>query len=384
MPRTKTIALSGATGFVGSHLSSRLLSQGHAVVALVRGAQQEAVRRLERAVRFADPAATTALTTGQLRVVSADLSSEDLGLDRADHRRLASEVDEVWHCAAHTDLHATPDQANRVNVEGTRRMLQLADASGADTRFVHVSTAFVAGDRREGLVGEEELDSSHGFVTPYEESKYRAEVLVRAWARDGRSALVLRPSTLVSTKPVSARGPRSTHAAARWGLSRLAARGRQYAVERFGAVPDAQGLVRLRFQGHQDALINITSVEYAADSAVRLAREATGPGTVTRHVVHPVDTPVRMWIDAIAAQAPWVRAEIVDDGSAPSALDRHLGSFFPGFDRYGYHRRRYERTALDRAEARGGVTPPPALSAAYLAAALSSPSRRTDRTPAKA
>ncbi|WP_206283049.1 SDR family oxidoreductase [Streptomyces chilikensis] len=372
----KTIALSGGTGFLGCHLLPRLLAQGHSVVALVRDAPQQAVRRLERALEFADARpAVAALDTGRLRVVRADLERPGLGIDPPELRRLAGEVTEVWHCAAATDLRAPLRGVVRANVDGTRHMLELASAGGAERRFVHISTAFVAGDRRDGVVGEEDLDDSYGFVTPYEESKYRAELLVRSWARDGRRALVLRPGTLLTDRPPSGRGPRSPHSALRWALSRLAALGPRHAVERFAAVPDAQGRVRLRLPGREDGLVNLAPVAYAADAVVRLAGEDGGPGTVTRHVVHPVDTPVRKWIDAIAAQAPWARVELVEEWSPANDLERHLVELNPGGLRYGYHRRSYERTGLDRLEARDGVAAPPALDAAYLRAALSYPVR---------
>ncbi|MFI8967020.1 SDR family oxidoreductase [Streptomyces sp. NPDC053493] len=373
----KTIALSGATGFLGCHLLPRLLGDGHTVIALARRTPQQAVGRLHGAAEFANAseAITAALAAGQLRLVQADLEQDLLGLDSAVFHQLAGEVDEVWHCAATTDMHAPLEQVVRVNVEGTRRMLALAAAGSRVPRFVHISTAFVAGDRREGVVAEEDLDSSYGFVTPYEESKYLAEVLVRSWATNGRRALVLRPSTLLTDRPPAARGPRGSHAGLRWALGRLAARGPQYVTERFGAQPDAHGRIPLRFPGRPDGLHNVAPVDYAADSVVRLAREDTDPGTVTCHVVHPVDTPVGMWVEAIAAQAPWVRAEIVEHSFAPSDLEQHLVSLHPGGHRFGLHRRRYERTALDRAEARDGIARPAAPDAAFLRAALSSPAR---------
>ncbi|WP_164540572.1 SDR family oxidoreductase [Streptomyces abyssomicinicus] len=373
----KAIALSGGTGFLGCHLLPRLLSQGHSVIALVRGTPQQATQRLERALEFAGARqAAASLGTDRLRVLRADLEQPGLGLGAQELRRLAGETDEVWHCAAATDLRASLRSVSGANVDGTRHMLELAAAPGRERRFVHVSTAFVAGDRRDGVVREDDLDDSHGFVTPYEESKYRAERLVRSWARDGRRALVLRPSTLLTDRPPSPRGPRAPHSALRWALSRLAALGPRHAAERFAAAPDAQGRVRLRLPGRTDGLINIAPVEYAADAAVRLAGEDSGPGTVTRHVVHPVDTPLTKWIDAIAAQAPWARVEIAEEWSPVNDLERHLVGLNPGGLRYGYHRRSYERTALDLLEARDGVPAQPPLDAAYLRAALGYPARR--------
>ncbi|NYV75687.1 hypothetical protein, partial [Streptomyces sp. UH6] len=65
-----------------------------------------------------------------------------------------------------------------------------------------------------------------------------------------------------------------------------------------------------------------------------------------------------------------------EDWSPGNDLERHLVALNPGGPRYGYHRRRYERSALDLLEARDGVPAQPPLDAAYLRAALGYPARR--------
>ncbi|MWA08177.1 SDR family oxidoreductase [Streptomyces sp. BA2] len=373
-----TIVLSGATGFLGAHLMARMLSAGVAVLALTRGTPAFAGRRLVRALHFAGlPAAGHFLQTGQLRVVPADLHRQQLGAEPPVFQQLADEADEIWHSAACTDLQAPWEVVSQVNVDGTRRMLHLAAAGRRRPRFVHISTAFVAGGRPTGMIGADALDASHGFLTPYEESKYHAEQLVRAWAAEGRRALVLRPSTLLSDRPPGLRGPRHPHAALRLKLNRLAAHGPHALAQRFGLAPDAEGNVQIRLPGRPDSLINLTPVEYAADAMIRLARADSAPGTTTHHVVHPADTPLAHWLGAMAANAPWVRTRIVGHLPDPTSLETFVASLLPGSDRYSYHRRHYERTALDLAEQRDGAAAPPALDATYLKAALSSPARPT-------
>ncbi|WP_320783527.1 SDR family oxidoreductase [Streptomyces sp. CRN 30] len=373
-----TIALSGATGFLGCHLMARMLSAGDTVLALVRGTPWSATDRLERALRFAGvPEAADHLRAGRLRAVPADLEQDHLGARAAEFQELADSIDEIWHSAARTDLEAPLDVVSRANVDGTRHMLDLAAAGSRRPRFVHISTAFVAGGRATGLIGENDLDSSYGFLTPYEESKYHAEHLVRGWATDGRRALVLRPSVLLSDRPPVPRGPRHPYAALRLRLGRLAARGPHCLAERFGLTLTARGGLLIRLPGRGDGQINAIPVEYAADAMLRLARDDRGPGTTTRQVVHPVDTPIVQWLTAMAAAASWTDLRIVEELPDPTALESLLISSLPGADRYSYHRRRYERTALDLAEQRDGVTAPPALEAPYLQAALSHPPRRT-------
>ncbi|MGH7483801.1 MAG: SDR family oxidoreductase, partial [Longimicrobiales bacterium] len=127
----------------------------------------------------------------RVSVVRGDLRVSGLGLDGPTRARLLNGVDVVLHAAADTAFSQPLPAARAINVAGTRRLLELAD--GRDTRFVLVSTAFVAG-RRTGLILEDDAPEGHGWVNAYERSKHEAEALVRAYAR---TWLILRPSTLV-------------------------------------------------------------------------------------------------------------------------------------------------------------------------------------------
>jgi long-chain acyl-CoA synthetase len=101
----------------------------------------------------------------------------------------------VVHLAADTTFSRPLDAARAVNLEGTRHLLDLADACPFVERFAMVSTAFVAG-RRTGRIAESALsaaDRSAGWVNAYEQSKAEAEALVLATRRD---AVVLRSSTV--------------------------------------------------------------------------------------------------------------------------------------------------------------------------------------------
>ncbi len=68
--------------------------------------------------------------------------------------------------------------ARRVNVGGTRTVIELARDAGRLARVVHWSTAMVSGDRH-GTIYEEDLDAGQHFHNAYERTKYEAEQLVR-------------------------------------------------------------------------------------------------------------------------------------------------------------------------------------------------------------
>src|SRR5205823_4970004 len=151
------IIFTGATGFLGSHLLARFLLSGSEAVALVRRPPETERARLRVALSGTDHPLAAELVDN-VRLVQVSLSSPRLGLPQDEFLRLASEVESIWHCAANIELTANPTALHHVNVMGTRTMLTLADAAGEQARFVHVSTAFVAGGRLDGVVGESDLE----------------------------------------------------------------------------------------------------------------------------------------------------------------------------------------------------------------------------------
>lgn len=363
-----SVALTGATGFLGSHLLLRMLREDLSVVVLARRDPAAMMPRVTRALTAAGATdADLRHLGGRLRLVRIDLDQPRLGLGKSDHQRLAAGLTTIWHSAATTDPRATAPVLGRTNVEGTRRVLELAGAADRPVRLVHVSTAFVAGGRRTGTVAEDELDDSDGFLNAYEESKYQAEVLVRQWAsRHDASVTVLRPSVLVTGRAPTPRGPRNPHAAVGSWLAALAARGPLWAADRAGLRMPASGRITARFCAAPDAVLNLVPVEYAADAMVRLVRTPPCPGVRTHHVVHPTDTLVVAWLHALASHVPWVDLQVVSEQAEPTAWESFLRRAVPFSDGYALLRRRYDRTTLDELDATCGTTPSAPLDEAYL------------------
>ena len=119
----------------------------------------------------------------------------DLGLAGAEYKALAAEVTAIHHTAAVYYLGAKRELVERVNVDGTRTMLELAADCTRLRRFVHWSTAQVSG-ARSGVILEEELDCGQRFRNVYEETKFRAERMVRDAARR-LPVTILRPGIIV-------------------------------------------------------------------------------------------------------------------------------------------------------------------------------------------
>jgi nucleoside-diphosphate-sugar epimerase len=195
------ILVTGATGLIGSELCAKLAERGHAVIALVHRTR----RLLRNDGRTLEPApyAGTGLDDGVMLAVEGDVCKERLGLEREAASILASTVDLVVHCAAETGFQLAPCMHRRVNIEGTAGVLAfLRCAKGSPPGLVHVSTAYVSGERS-GPIMEDELDVGQVFANDYEATKAEAESLVHA---SGLRAAIARPSIVVGASETGAIG----------------------------------------------------------------------------------------------------------------------------------------------------------------------------------
>ena len=180
----ETVLLTGATGFVGRELLWRLARRpGDRVVCLLRAQDEaDANARLARVLDNARPEPLTAEQKSRVTVVCGDLTAEELGLSPKQRDELAGTISRVIHGAATVDWATPLETARRINVEGTRRVVQLAKLAqtrGVLRRFDYISTCHVCG-RRRGSIPEESLDDRYGFFNNYEQSKFETERLVRA------------------------------------------------------------------------------------------------------------------------------------------------------------------------------------------------------------
>jgi thioester reductase-like protein len=233
------VLLTGATGFVGREILDRLLARDREVFALVRADDDEAAA--ERLPRHA-----------RLTAIAGDVERPGCGVD-AD--RFANEVTTVMHCAASVSFDLPLEDSRRINVDGTRHVVELAERCPQLERLSYISTAYVAGEPRR-LFRENQLDVGQRFRNPYERSKFEAERMVRERAA-GMPLQILRPSIVVG----DSRTGRTSSFNVLYGPLKAFAR---------GAIP--------AIPARRSSPVDIVPVDYVADRAVELA-EGGGDGT---------------------------------------------------------------------------------------------------------
>lgn len=183
-----TVLMTGFPGFLGSTLLPRILQRTDgAAICLVQSKFAALAQQRVSELGAAEPS-----LQGRIQVVEGDITQPRLGLS-AD---ALHEVTEAWHLAAVYDLAVAREPAIRVNIDGTRNVLDALEHCPRLTRLHYFSTCYVSG-RYAGVFGEDDLEFGAPFNNHYEETKHLAEVEVRRRMSAGLPATIYRPSIVV-------------------------------------------------------------------------------------------------------------------------------------------------------------------------------------------
>ncbi|MGG6263974.1 NAD-dependent epimerase/dehydratase family protein [Leptolyngbya sp. AN03gr2] len=147
--------VTGANGFTGSHLVKALLNRGDSVVGFVRKSSN-----LDR-----------------LSNCSIDYAYGDI-TDRAALTEAMRGVDVIFHTAAYVELGiVNAAEMERVNVEGTRAVLEAAKAANVP-KMIYCSTIGIFGDTQGKAIDEAFQRTQKDFSSAYDRTKYQAQQLV--------------------------------------------------------------------------------------------------------------------------------------------------------------------------------------------------------------
>ena len=175
--RDDVCLITGATGFIGGHLAQRLVQDGYQVRCLVRATSD----------------------TSLIDKLDVEIAVGDLTRARS-LARAAEGCRYVFHCGARVSDWATAEEIARINVQGTRNLLE-ACVDASVQRVIHFSTTDIYG--YPGRAAIDETYVATRFRNWYAQTKLAAEAEVRRVEKAHElDAVILRPATVY--------GPRST------------------------------------------------------------------------------------------------------------------------------------------------------------------------------
>jgi thioester reductase-like protein len=345
MKDEELILVTGATGFLGVQLVHELLQRqpGAMLALLIRDRNgQSGTQRADAIVRPD--------LRSRVQVYSGDVSMPNCGLESATYRHLIAETTRVIHSAATVRFDHSLDEARRINVEGTRRILDFAAGARRLRSLAYVGTAYVAGERT-GLIREGELAVGQSYRNTYEQTKAEAEALVQS-RLGSMPGVILRPSIIVGD---SRTGVTSSFKMMYWPL-------KIYARRLWRTVP-----------GFPDAVLDIVPVDFVAGAVARLVFDEAAMGStvhlcagqrgsatiqqIARRAAEYFDAPEARYVDPklfFAAIRPllflalWGRKRrVLRDGRA--------------YRDYFTMRMQFDTTNAERLLEPAGVRPPPVL-----------------------
>ncbi|HEX3906022.1 MAG TPA: hopanoid-associated sugar epimerase [Polyangia bacterium] len=171
------VFLTGATGFIGSHVARALVARGEDLCCLCRPTSHRA----------------------DLEDLPIDWIVGDL-TDRASLRRAMTGAEVVFHCAADYRLYARePAELYRSNVDGTQNVLALAAELGV-RRVVYTSSVGTLALGGPKPANENARAQLADMVGDYKRSKFLAERVVESWIERGLPIVVVSPSTPIGER----------------------------------------------------------------------------------------------------------------------------------------------------------------------------------------
>jgi nucleoside-diphosphate-sugar epimerase/pimeloyl-ACP methyl ester carboxylesterase len=333
----KTIVITGATGFLGSHYLLWRMHGDARFLAIVRGSSPaHSHERLFDALKLAAASYNipleSELVAQKVETLAGDITQPSLGLSDEDVAGLRdAHVDEVWHFASslrfseryRSDIEAT-------NIGGCREAIGLAARIGAK-RFVYVSTAYTCG-RVGGDVHEVLHPLAGPFNNVYEETKCIAEHnAVRLTAEYGLDLRIVRPAAVV--------GPVATH---RTGGSNTGLYGLAREIYRLRDVMN-ESKASITLRGDPDCTISFIPVDQTVRDMLMLERDEFPAGpyyNVTATQEQPLSAIVKAICDQAGVPLMHIEKEPAERSPLELLLDKHM-DFYGG---YFYNQKYFKRT----------------------------------------
>ena len=292
MPDRETFFITGFPGFIANRLLERLARKDCRFILLVQPSL--AARAVEERARLAQ---LSGRSLSDFQIVTGDISEPRLALTATDLDVVQQQTTRAFHLAAVYDLAVPQDLAMRVNVGGTRNVVDLAHSMPHLRQFHHVSTCYVAG-KREGVILETELRHDAGYRNYYEESKYLAELEVEK-AKPELPLTIHRPAVVCGDSQTGETGKYD---------------GVYYLIHYLLRWPSVLSLMNI---GNHEVSLNLVPVDFVVDAMAALAFDERAIGKTLQLAdpspltTHELFNSIAKSIDGhksrITAPATWVR-----------------------------------------------------------------------------
>ena len=286
----RTIFITGATGLLGTEVVAHLLTMVPATIYVLVRAHSvvEAEHRLH-ALWCDDTVLSSAIGERVLPVVG-DITDDAFMPDR----HLPDSITHVIHCAAETGIQKSREELWRINVEGTRHVVQWAEKMPRLQRFTYVSTAYVAGTMRGHIMeaakplptvkGNLQSTPPTSFYSLYEQSKAEAECIVRA---SSLPLTICRPGMIVGNSKTG--------------------RTRNFNTVYYVLKLMLQGKLRVLPVSKRQT-VNVVPVDYVALQVASLTLNAQAEG-LTFHLVAPASQLPRVG-ELVTAVSTWAKEQL--------------------------------------------------------------------------
>ena len=323
------IFLTGITGLVGSSFVTGLLKERDDVeiVALTRAsAVKTAAERVDEVIReqceldgypeLADK------FMDSISVVAGDVAEFDPAAVAV--MAEVSGVDTVFHCAADVNLGKDPQgKTFRINYHGTENIVELSKLLKIK-ELHYVCTSYIAGKLHGRAMEDNPLDS--GFYNPYEESKYKAEMLVR---NAGIPFSIYRPSIIIGRR----KDGKIRRALAFYRILEFMAKLKKHTCSKTNQDPTTFVDLNLHFSAANSELLYFVPIDYVQEAIVKLYQ--TPVCNKTFHITGDSPVSTQQILDAMCEilklNNVTLGAENHDPTKDEKLLTRFLGDLMPYF-----------------------------------------------------
>ncbi|MEI5906366.1 amino acid adenylation domain-containing protein [Bacillus spongiae] len=189
-----SVLLTGATGFLGSHILKKLVDNNIKIYLLVRGRNPKS--RIESILK--EYFGLFPIDT--IQIINGDLTDKYLGMTENEFNELAGNINAIIHCAADVRHFGDRNHFEKINVLGTKNIIELLDKN-QNIVFHHISTIGISQDLlSEGKWDklEKNIESINNLTLDniYTDTKLKAEKIVLDKINEGKNAFIYRMGNL--------------------------------------------------------------------------------------------------------------------------------------------------------------------------------------------